>query len=186
MIIETERLAVRTAGIADVELFLNLWTDPRVMKNVGFPNGLRITREEIETRLASNARQERDQLLVIFLKPTGEFIGECAIHPPNEKGIASTDVKLLPQYWGYKYGIEIKQGLLDHLFTHTDCIAVEATPNVGNVASIRMQEAVGGVRVGEEVFRFPESMRVYTTPVHCYVYHVMRETWAAGRKTGGA
>jgi RimJ/RimL family protein N-acetyltransferase len=66
------------------------------------------------------------------------------------------------------------------LFSHTACVAVQATPNVANVASIRMQEAVGGVRTGEGVGEFPESMRSYTHPVHYYIYRVYRPDWAAG------
>ncbi len=54
---------------------------------------------------------------------------------------------------------------------------MEATPNVGNTASIRMQEAVGGVRVGEAVAEFPESMRGFTTPVRHYIYRVERCRW---------
>jgi RimJ/RimL family protein N-acetyltransferase len=78
--------------------------------------------------------------------------------------------------------VEIKRGLLDYLFTHTDCDAVQATPNVNNIASIKMQEAVGGERVGEEVYQFPESMRDFTTPVHHYIYRVYRRTWERDQK----
>jgi RimJ/RimL family protein N-acetyltransferase len=73
--------------------------------------------------------------------------------------------------------VEIKQALVDYLFTHTTCLAVEGTPNVANVASIKMQEAVGAVRVGEETHRFPESMAETTAPVHHYIYHVLRPDW---------
>jgi RimJ/RimL family protein N-acetyltransferase len=56
--------------------------------------------------------------------------------------------------------------------------AVEATPNVDNIASIKMQEAVGAVRVGEAVYTFPESMQAYTVPVHHTIYRLYRSTWA--------
>jgi RimJ/RimL family protein N-acetyltransferase len=74
--------------------------------------------------------------------------------------------------------------LVVYLFAHTDCVAVQATPNVGNVASIRMQESVGGVRVGEQVYEFPESMRDYTTPVHHYIYRVYRKDWEQRQNHG--
>jgi len=96
---------------------------------------------------------------------------------PDQDGIATTDIKLLPEFRGSRYGVEIKRGLLDYLFTHTECLSVEASPNVSNVASIKMQEAVGGVRVGESFYQFPESMQGYTTPVHHYLYWVSRENW---------
>jgi RimJ/RimL family protein N-acetyltransferase len=176
-VFDTERLVIRTASIQDVDLIYELWTDPRVMANVGFPHGLRTTREEIEEGLRKPSDSEFKRLLVVELRATGQPIGQCLMHHPDEEGIAETDIKLLPAFWGHKYGVEVKRGLVAHLFTHTGCTAVQATPNVGNIASIKMQESVGGVRVSEKVYEFPESMRDYTTPVHHYVYHVYREDW---------
>ena len=40
LVFETERLIVRIATEADVELFYALWTNPQVMKYVGFPQGI--------------------------------------------------------------------------------------------------------------------------------------------------
>ena len=176
-VFETERLVIRTATEQDIDLLHELWTDPRVMRNVGFPNGLRITRKEIGQKLKGPFECEFDRVLMVELEATGTVIGQCLMHAPDERGIAETDVKLLPAFWGQKYGVEVKRGTVSYLFSHTGCTAVEATPNVGNVASIKMQEAVGGVRVGEQVYEFPESMRDYTTPVHHYVYRVYREDW---------
>jgi len=51
---------------------------------------------------------------------------------------------------------------------------VEATPNVSNTASIRRQEAVGGVRVGEGVFEVPEGAPHRMAPVPHYLYRVYR------------
>lgn len=176
-VFETGRLLVRPATTDDTDLFYDLWTDPRVMANVGFPRGLPITRDEIRARIAKQRGPESDRLLVVVLKADGRSVGECMMHRPDEKGVASTDVKLLPAFWGNGFGVEVKRGLLAHLFERTDCAAVEATPNVGNTASIRMQEAVGGVRVGEAVAEFPESMRGFTTPVRHYIYRVERCRW---------
>ncbi len=46
-----------------------------------------------------------------------------------------------------------------------------------NIASIKMQEAVGGIRIREELHEFPPSMQAYTTPVPHYIYHVRRKDW---------
>jgi RimJ/RimL family protein N-acetyltransferase len=182
MVFETKRLKVRTAILDDVELFHELWTNPQVMSNVGFPRGLRISQGEIKDTILKPVESEFEKMLVVVLKTGNQPIGECKMHPPNQDGIAETDVKLLPRHWGNRYGVEIKRGLLDYLFTHTDCDAVQATPNVNNIASIKMQEAVGGKRVGEEVYQFPESMRDFTTPVHHYIYRVYRRTWERDQK----
>lgn len=170
----TPRLLIRLATTNDADFFHQLWTDPRVMSHVGFPEGLPTTREKIRNQIAAGGGSEFDRLLVIELKSTGQAVGECWMSRPNAEGVATTDVKLLPAFWGNKYGVEVERGLLDHLFAHTDTVAVEVTPNVNNVASIKMHEAVGGVRVGEGISQFPEAMRHCTTPVHHYVYRIAR------------
>jgi len=177
VIIETDRLIVRKARERDAELYYALWTDPSVMQNVGFPRGLSVTTDSIRERLLNQPDSPFDRLLVVCLKNSAESIGECSLHFPDENGIARTDVKLLPRYWGKGFGVEIKRGLLDYLFRNTDCSTVEASPNVDNTASIRMQEAVGGVRTGESIYHFPEEMKDYTTPVHHYTYSVSRSVW---------
>ena len=44
-ILETERLVVRAATVEDIDLYYALWTEPRVMVHVGFPQGLRSSRK---------------------------------------------------------------------------------------------------------------------------------------------
>jgi len=184
IVFETKRLLIRTACTDDADLYFALWTDPAVMSNVGFPSGLRITLLEIEAMLEEQAsHSEFGRNLVVELLASKSPVGECKMYEPDEEGIAKTDVKLLPEFWGNRYGVEAKQGLLDYLFLHTECRAVEGTPNIENKASIKMQEMVGGVRVGEDVHHFPDGMKDYTHPVHHYIYLVYREEW---ERRGGA
>jgi RimJ/RimL family protein N-acetyltransferase len=183
IIVETERLVIRTAELPDAEILLQLWTDPRVMSNVGYPQGLDIALEEIEESIrGQDAASEFGKYLMVQRRKDGPTLGECKMKLPDEDGISRTDVKLLPGHWGRKYGVEIKQALIDYLFEHTDCLAVEGTPNVANIASIKMQEAVGAVRVGEDTFQFPSAKAAFTTPVHHYIYHITRETWTRRRR----
>jgi RimJ/RimL family protein N-acetyltransferase len=178
-VFETERLIIRKArpDDADVDFFYRLWTNPKVMTNVGFPSGLKITPEEIREKIAKETGSEYNGKLLVDLKATGETIGECKLGLPDGTGVSETDVKLMPEFWGNRYGVEIKQGLVDYLFTHTECKAVKATPNKNNAASIRMQEAVGGKRVAEGVFNFPVKMKSWTCDVPYYEYRVTREDW---------
>jgi len=181
---KTERLIIRIAAEEDVGLFYALWTDPRVMANVGFPQGLRITRDEIRERLSKQEDSAFEQLLIVELKTSGQVIGECHLRRLEDdgsqggpSGMVEPDVKLLPAFWGRGYGTEVWRALVAYAFKHTDCEVVQGTPNVNNVASIKMQESAGGVRVGEGVCQFPESMSDYTAPVHHYVYQVSRADW---------
>lgn len=178
VVAETSRLLIRLAEPDDVAFICALWNDPRVMRFVGFPNGLGETEERLRANIEKRGDSEFRQLLVVSLKESGQVIGQCKMELPDADGISETDVKLHPDFWGQRYGVEVKRALLDHLFTHTDCRVVQASPNVENTASIKMQEAVGGMRVGEKLYEFPESMRETTAPVHAAIYHVSREVWA--------
>lgn len=189
MIFSTSRLTIRRATLSeeDVAFYLRLWNDPRVMRFVGFPYGLRMdaaqVRLDLERGLALGDDRRLDARLVAVRKQDGAIIGECKLGTPDVDGLSETDIKLLPEFWGQGYGTEIKRGLLRYLFTSTNCQIVQATPNVENIASIRMQQAVGGVQVGESTYEFPPEMRAFTCPVHCYIYQVRREDWLEANPT---
>lgn len=179
-IFSTDRLVIRPASPKneDVDFLYELWTNPLVMKNVGFPRGLKISRSQVIEKLESEISSAPfDCRLMVIEKGTNVAIGEAKLGRPNSEKIAETDVKLHPEYWGNKYRIEIKQGLIDYLFKNTDCIAIKATPNKNNHASIKMQEAVGGIRLNEFKYEFQEHMIDYTTTIYGYVYLVTREDW---------
>ena len=177
MIFQTERLKVRKPDKTDIEMYFKLWNSPEVMQNVGFPQGLKISKEKISEQIKKQDETEYDKTLVVVEKSSDEAIGECKLGFPNEEGISITDIKLLPEFWGNGYGEEIKNSLCLYLFSRTNCKIVEASPNKKNIASQKMQEACGGVKVREGVYHFPESMRDYTEDVHLAIYHIHKKKW---------
>jgi len=97
-IFDTERLQIRSAGRQDAALLFAIWTDPRVMTHVGYPQGLRITQKEIAERFAEqDLTRPFGRVLIVDIKESNLSIGECKILLPNEKGISRTDVKLVPE-----------------------------------------------------------------------------------------
>ena len=183
-ILETERLIIRKPKPVeeDINFYLELWNHPDVMRMVGFPQGLGITKEKVEKHLIRDGDKDFDRTLIVQRKKDGKKIGEAKLGLPDEQNIAHTDVKLLPRFWGMGYGKEIKQALVDHIFTSTDALAVEASPNKKNVASQRMQLSVGAVFVKEEVYHFPEKMKSFTEDVHCMIFRLYREEWEKRRQ----
>jgi len=177
VILRTERLLVRAATPEDVELYYALWTNPSVMGFVGFPHGLPISRREISQGLRQPHTSELGRRLVAELLTSREAIGECYMSELDKDGVVEPDVKLLPAFWGHKYGAELWRAMVAHLFLHTACVAVHGSPNIQNIASIKMQEAAGARRVGEGVFEFPEEMGDYTNPVPYYAYRLTRVDW---------
>lgn len=177
MIFQTKRLIVRKAVTSDIDFYLSLWNSGKVMQNVGFPNGLRISRERVKKQIEGYGESEFNRTLVVVEKFSGKTIGECNLGFSNEEGISKTDIKLLPEFWGNGYGKEIKNALCLYLFRRTICKIVEASPNIKNIASQKMQEACGGEKVREGVYLFPESMRDYTEDVHSVIYHIHKRDW---------
>lgn len=65
-------------------------------EELGVPNGLKITAEEIAAKIGEQGAGVYGRYLVAELKATGQTIGECKLYLPNDEGISETDVKLLP------------------------------------------------------------------------------------------
>jgi RimJ/RimL family protein N-acetyltransferase len=179
IIINTKRLVIRKLNESDAGFLYKLWTNPKVMRYVGFPKGLNISIDQILNKYIINQQEsELECLMVASKKDTCEIIGECHMSVPDDNGICETDVKLSPEYWGNKYGLEIKKGMVDYIFKHTDAIGIRATPNVDNIPSQKMQESIGAKKVcGANIYVFPEHMRDFTTPVKYYTYIIFRNDW---------
>lgn len=176
-VLETDRLRVRAARPDDVELIHSLWTDPRVMTFVGFPGGLRTSHDEIRSQLERESRDPAWGLLIVERKQGGSAIGQAHLGRPDDDGISEPDIKLLPEFWGQAYGRETWEGLIDYTFANSDSRIVQGTPNVANVASIRMMESCGMVRIGRGRFEPSESMREFATAVPHFVYRIDRAVW---------
>jgi RimJ/RimL family protein N-acetyltransferase/GNAT superfamily N-acetyltransferase len=177
MVFETERLIIRKATLDDVEMYFRLWNSPDVMRNVGSPCGLKITRDRISEKIMGYDGSEFDQTLVVINKSTKMKLGECKLGLPDKEHIASTDIKLFPEFWYKGFGKEIKNALCKYLFQHTKAKIIKASPNIKNEASQRLQEACGGVKINEGVYHFPPEMQHYTEDVHCIIYHIKKENW---------
>jgi RimJ/RimL family protein N-acetyltransferase len=177
---ETPRLRVRVATDGDAGFIVALWSDPRVMRFVGFPTGIPTAGADVARRL--RRRDGLSALLIAEEIETGHPIGQCLLGEPDADGVSQPDIKLMPARWGQGYGRELWAALIDQSFLRSTCAVVRGTPNVANAASIRMQEAAGMRRVRGGVSEFPESMRAYTESVPYYVYEITRDEWADRRE----
>jgi ribosomal-protein-alanine N-acetyltransferase len=176
-VFRTKRTRVRAADASDVGLIHTLWTDPRVTTFVGFPKGIPTTPNEIRKQIERDRDRPLKRLLIAERSSDGQPIGEVKLGEPGADGISEPDIKLLPDHWSQGYGRELWRAMIDHLFEHTDCLTVQGTPNVRNIASIRMMESCGMRRVGEGVFEPLERMADVMVPVLHFVYRIARRDW---------
>jgi RimJ/RimL family protein N-acetyltransferase len=179
---ETARLVVRAAVAEDALFIKALWSDPRVMRNVGFPRGVPTAAKDVPHRIERGKGQ--DALLIAELRAGGEPIAQCMLGAPDSCGVCEPDIKLAPPFWNRGYGRELWAALIDQLFRHSPCAVVRGTPNIENTASVRMQESAGMRRVSGGTFEFPDSMKPFTEPVSYALYEITREEW--DRRTHGA
>lgn len=170
MMLHTRNLIIAPASPDDIDSILSLWNDPAVMRAVGYPEGLGVNRNDILGRLRAQQPAMLDYLLTVKHTGDGAVMGQAMMHAPSEGGISDTDIKLFPNCRHRGYGTEVKHALIHYLFTKTACRAVQATPNLSNIPSIRMQESVGAIRLGRGRCQFPDTLRVPTCPVDYWLY----------------
>ncbi|MCD6400890.1 MAG: GNAT family N-acetyltransferase [Anaerolineales bacterium] len=184
-VLETERLYIRLATLDDIDLFLALWNDPRVMAPAGAPLERQISRKEIAQKIQAQTDGIIGNLLVIELKISGISLGECFISTPDKRGVVQADIKLFPAFWGHRYGVEVRKVLLEYAFKNPYIKAVEIKSGVGDPGLIEMIEDSGGERVSDGSDEFSGEMRGYTVPEHQDIYRVTRERWEERYKKRG-
>ncbi len=166
MILRTPRLRLVTIEPRHVASLRELWTNPLVMANVGFPDGLapedlhleRYVSKDSDT--SSAAAPERGSEItppgrargvhMAVEDEHGIFIGEAKLGAPGNSGICEPDVKLLPRWWRQGYGEEIVRALVTESFARwPECRCLRLTPNVDNHAAQALYRRVGARVVGE-------------------------------------
>lgn len=148
------------------------------MHFVGYPYGLSITISDILARLKTQNGKIFGELLVITKRENGVAIGECWLGKDSKEKILEPDVKLFPEYWGNKFGIEVWRGLVEYIFSHSQCQIIQGTPNIGNIASIRMQESVGATRISQGKYYFSDTNKENTTPINYYLYQLTKQQYS--------
>lgn len=178
-IIENDKIIVRFVNInsKDLDTIFNLWTNPKVMNHVGFPNGIPTTKEKIKNQLISEKNSIFDAILMIDLKETGETIGHCFIDSPDKNSVSELDLKLLPEHWGKGFGTITLNILISYIFNNSNALFIQGTPNKNNLRSIKMQEKCNMKKTGEQFYEFPDNMKEYTKSIHTLTYRISREEW---------
>lgn len=153
MKIETERTIIRLPKTSDFNFLKEMWLNGEVMKYVGFPNGLKVSDEDINSWV-NNANENRMRLIVDD-RETGQPIAETGWQKDtkypyaNGRKSASLDIKIVKPFWGRGYGTEILKALIDYIFQNTSLEVLFVDPNIENAGAIRLYEKLGFEKIGE-------------------------------------
>ena len=166
--LETERLLLRRVTPDDVDLLVELDSDPEVMRYI---TGGRSTprddyeREYLPSWLEYYDRYEGYGFFIALEKATGEFLGWFQLRP--RRGGPSDDVelgyRLRRSAWGKGYAREGAAAALAYARETLGRTDVISLIRPANTPSIRVAEALGAVRGGELTF-FGSAALIYRYP----------------------
>jgi len=160
--LETERLVLKQLALEDLALFIDLDSDPEVMRYL--TGGKPQSREHYEKRVPELLKYTSENpglgLWPTYLKETDEFIGWYILrHLPNG-GEVELGFRLKKKFWGKGYSTEAGKALIKHGFETVGLTKIAAIVDPENLASqavikkIGLKEKGTGVWYGEECLYF--------------------------------
>lgn len=144
-VLETERLALRRATLADAAWLLGLWNDPAYIQFIR-DWGVRTVAEAealLQTRIIEKYTEHGFGQSVVVLKATGEPMGLTGLI--RRPGLDDADVgyAYLPEYWGKGYASEAVAAVLAYGRETLGLPRIVAIVSPGNVRSIHVLEKAG-------------------------------------------
>jgi 2,3-diketo-5-methylthio-1-phosphopentane phosphatase len=143
--------------------FERLWETGEVMKNVGYPNGLRWDRKRYDRFWDSLDR--KNFILLAIEDENGSFLGEAKLSFPDDENTCDHDVKLLPEFQGKGYGREAWRLLLGLTSRRWPESTLSVSPFVDNAIAIGLYKSLGFEFDGEQREWIPSSESPHAVPV---------------------
>lgn len=145
VILETERLRLRTFTIADAEFVLELLNTPSWLQYIG-DRGIK-TLEQAQSYLANGPimsyATQGFALYLVELKDSGTAIGMCGLLKRDYLEYMDIGYALLPHHEGKGYALEIVDATVNHAFARLHLTHLAAITNTGNVRSIKVLDKLG-------------------------------------------
>lgn len=152
VIIETERLYLRTFTPDDANLIFSLNRDPEVTQYTLDP----VTSLEQAGQILVNTILPQYALYghgrwAVHLKSSGTFLGWCGLKTRPEQHEIDLGYRFLKASWGQGFATEAAFASLDHGFRKLGHQRIIGRALPGNQASIRVLEKCGMHYLGEEI-----------------------------------
>ena len=134
------------------------------MKHVGFPNGLGWNEDKYSehwTRISN----DRNNVYLALEDKNGKFMGEAKLSAPDDSGICSHDLKLVPDRWGKGFAREAWTEILRATSRRWPEAVTEVTPSVENVRAVGLYRLLGFENCGGEETWEPDQGTPNAVPV---------------------
>ncbi|CAM3897090.1 GNAT family N-acetyltransferase [Shewanella aquimarina] len=153
-LIETPRLTMRQFVMEDAEAVYRFSSNPEVVRYTGDEDAVKSlddARHVIEKYWLSGYRDPGFARYALIHKQSNELIGFCGIkhEPLLNRGQGGVDIgyRMLPEYWGKGLATEAVSACLRYARETLGINCVYAEVMKENVASIRVLEKAGMVRI---------------------------------------
>jgi [ribosomal protein S5]-alanine N-acetyltransferase len=146
IILQTERLIVRTWSPDDAEAGFRIWSDPEVMRYVGTgqPNA---TIEETQAwinRMSAHHELHGFGFWAVVEKKSSQLIGSCGMGYQRDGGLPiEFGYTLARSQWGRGFATEAAAACLRYAFESLRLPELSASVDSRNVASQRVLEKIG-------------------------------------------
>lgn len=143
MHLETDRLFLRQFCESDFEDLYSLFSDPDVMRFVGYGVQDRQDTKRILRRMMRHWQKHGFGIWALILKADGKFVGRCGIgHLHNMKDVELAYALARP-YWGQGLATEAVRQTLQYAFEVLRLPRVLGVARPENLASRKVMEKVG-------------------------------------------
>jgi ribosomal-protein-alanine N-acetyltransferase len=167
--IVTDRLRLRAASIADVDL---VWSASRVE---GFNDWMTWDAPESKAELEDIARKNEQEwtadnsyTFTADLLGNGEGIGRLSIRREESPDTWNIGYWIHPDYWGQGYATEASRAILEFGKSSLSAFRITTAHAIANSASQRVIEKLGFIRTGEN----PSGFIKHGEPVPEYEYAI--------------
>ncbi len=179
IILETERLVLRTRDARDMEPWLKHLNTPAVMKHLGGPQDA-VKVEAGFARMDACQRKYGHSFWIVQRKADGEMLGMCGLkrfdNPhANMTGEFEIGWRLREDVWGQGIAREAASASLDYAFTRLDAPHVIALTSDANRGSWGLMERLGMTRRRDLEFEDPDYSAEENPTI---VYRIDKQDWA--------
>ena len=152
IIIETERLLLRTFTVDDAPLIYELNLNPDVTRYTGDPvKDLHHAQLILEQIILPQYALYNHGRWAVHIKPDMEFIGWCGLKNRPERNEIDLGYRFMKNAWGKGYATEAAFACLRYGFEKLNMQRIVGRAMPQNVASLRVLEKCGMQYVGDEV-----------------------------------
>lgn len=182
IILETDRLLLRSWVEADRNLFREINADPKVMEYFPFRRS-HAEADALFERVNAMIKEDGLGFYAVELKAEGEAVGFCGLAPAHMPGVFPLETieigwRLATRFWGNGYITEAAKALLAYGLNVLELPEVVSFAVAGNDRSTAVMQRIGMTRRPDLDF---ESPRVPDTHPHLkrHVTYVMRKSTPA-------